>query len=470
MLAVLRLARLAALAVVSGALAGLAGWFFLTALDAATDARLDHPGLVWLLPVAGLALGGAYHLFDGRAGEGNALLLDEIHQPTAWVPRRLAPMVAVGTVWSHLFGASVGREGTALQMSGSLTDLLARTLHLDPDDRRTLLVAAIGAGFGAVFGAPLAATVFALEVQLVRRPGSVTALRDRVSGSGPALWWAGSVGALRWSRRFRRSPLKPPVDPEPPTPRWRSLVTAAVPTAVAAYVGNAVVRTIGHHGEIQPRFLEAVDATLLGRVALLGVLLGLIAVAFVEATDVARWAARRWIRWAPARPAAAGLVVLVVVALVGRDQLGLSVALASDALAGHPVGFEDPALKLALTALCLGFGFVGGEVTPLLVIGATFGAAAGSAIGLDPVTGATVGFVALFAGAANVPLAGTALGVELFGLGAALPVAVACATAHLCSGNRGIYGAQRVTASGGPVRVDTLPSVAARARRWARPR
>ncbi len=175
------LLRWLALGFTSGILAGLACWAFLTALDRATEIRIDTPTLVWLLPVAGLAIGGSYHLFGGRAGEGNALLLDEIHQPARWVPRRMAPMVGIGTVVSHLFGASVGREGTALQMSGSLSDWLARLLGLRAEDRRILLTAALGGGFGAVFGVPLAGAVFGLEVQRVawhRRPDGSDGLAE----------------------------------------------------------------------------------------------------------------------------------------------------------------------------------------------------------------------------------------------------------------------------------------------------
>jgi H+/Cl- antiporter ClcA len=463
---IVRLPALTALAALSGVLAGVAGWAFLTALDHATATRIDQPWLVWLLPVAGLALGGAYHVFGGRAGEGNALLLDEIHQPTAWVPRRMAPIVAGGTVWSHLFGASVGREGTALQMSGSLTDLLARWVRLGPEDRRTLLVAALGGGFGAVFGVPVAATVFALEVQAVRRLRWTTTRRalDRVRRKSPTDHVAD--GPATDSSATGASAAGGPA-PERP---WRRLAIAAVPIAVAAFVGDAVVEALGHQHDIQRPFHGSVDMAMLGKVALLGVLCGLTAVAFVEATDVVRSVARRTVAWAPLRPAVGALLVLAVVAVAGRDQLGLSIPLADAALAGDRIGLDDPLIKLVLTAVCLGFGFIGGEVTPLFVIGATLGAAVGPSIGLDPVTGATVGYVAVFAGAANVPLACTAIGVQLFGGGAALPVAVACAAAYVCSGDRGIYRTQRVITADGHVPVDTLPSALTLARSRARRR
>ena len=153
---VLHLLRWVALGSVVGVLAGLSSAAFLWALDLATAAFDEHPGLLYGLPVAGLCIGLVYHYGGGRAVEGNNLIIDEIHEPTEWVPRRMAPMVFVGTVVTHLFGGSAGREGTAIQMSGSLTDVASRAFRLDPSDRRTMLIAALAGGFGAVFGVPLA--------------------------------------------------------------------------------------------------------------------------------------------------------------------------------------------------------------------------------------------------------------------------------------------------------------------------
>src|SRR5690606_26667925 len=124
-------------------IAGLSSAGFLITLDIVTEVRLDHPWLLWLLPAAGLGVGLAYHHFGGTAGGGNALILDEIHEPRAWLPRRRAPLVYVGTEVAHLFGGSPGREGTALQMSGSLTDAWSRRRGVDRATRRTLLIAAV---------------------------------------------------------------------------------------------------------------------------------------------------------------------------------------------------------------------------------------------------------------------------------------------------------------------------------------
>ena len=163
------LLRWIALGIGVGVLAGLSSALFLFSLEWATDTFAEHGWLLWLLPVGGLAMGCLYHYAGGRAIEGNTLVIDEIHEPRAGVPGRMAPFVLLGTIVTHLFGGSAGREGTAIQMSASLTATAARYLRVSTEERRTLLVAGIAAGFGSVFGVPLAGAVFGLEVQSVGR-------------------------------------------------------------------------------------------------------------------------------------------------------------------------------------------------------------------------------------------------------------------------------------------------------------
>lgn len=163
------LTRWVVLGAVAGGLAGVSSFVFLEGLDRVTSVRLHHSWLVYLLSAAGLVVGLAYHHLGGRSAGGNSLLIDQIHEPSGWVPRRMAPLVLAGTWVTHLFGGSAGREGTALQMSGSLNDALARMLRLGDEDRQVLLIAALSGGFGAVFGVPLAGAVFAVEVQSIGR-------------------------------------------------------------------------------------------------------------------------------------------------------------------------------------------------------------------------------------------------------------------------------------------------------------
>lgn len=380
--------RRAALAVVSGALAGVASFVFLESLEAVTEVRLDHPGLVLGLPMAGLLLGLVQVHLGGRATRGTGLVVEQIHEPTEWIPRRMAPLVYLGTLVSHLFGASVGREGTALQMSGSLTDAVSRRLHLEGEDRRILLVAAVAGGFGSVFGVPLAGAAFAIEVQ----PRSIAARLE-----------------------------------------------SAVPALVAAFVGDAVVGLLGHEHAARPQVDVVIDPATMARFALSGVVFGVTAAAFVVGVRWVRRLGERWLPWVPSRMAVAGALTVAAAAWIGRDALGLSLPLIDGVLAGNEPEAWSFAAKLALTVLVLGAGFPGGEVTPLFVIGATLGGALAGPLGLEVATLGAVGFVAVFAAAANAPLACVVMGFELFGAGIVVPLAVVCVVAHLCSGARGIY-------------------------------
>ncbi len=408
------LLRWVGLGAASGVLAGLASYAFLEALDRVTEVRLDDPWLVWLLPLVGVLIGIVYHRLGGRAGAGSALLLEEIHEPTAWVPRRMAPLVFAGAVTSHLVGASVGREGAALQMSGSLTDLLSRRLRLAPADRRLLLIAALAGGFGAMFGVPLAGAVFALEVQ--------------------------AVGRVRYE--------------------------ALVPALAASIVGDLVVGGLGRHHDALAQVDLAVDGLLLAKVALAGLAFGLTATAFTALTHLIKSAVTRSIAWPPGRLAVGGLATLALMALVGRDYLGLSLPLVDSALAGHTPATGAFALKLVFTAIALGCGFPGGEVTPLFVIGGTLGGALAGPLGIDGPALAAVGFVAVFAGAANTPLACTIMGAELFGSGAVVAMAVGCVMAYVVAPHQGIYPTQRIDTAKGRHRVDGQPTTAS----WRAPR
>jgi H+/Cl- antiporter ClcA len=401
---IVHLVRWIVLGAVVGLLAGLSSAAFLETLTWATNVRTDHGWLLYLLPVAGLAIGLVYQYVGGRAAQGNTLIIEEIHEPTAWVPRRMAPLVFVGTVATHLFGGSAGREGTAIQMSGSLTDAASRLMRLRPADRRLMLIAALGGGFGAVFGVPIAGCVFALEVQ--------------------------AVGRMRYD--------------------------ALVPALTASIVGDLVVRGLGVKHTALPRLAEVhLTAALSAKVAVAGVVFGAASIVFVELIHAIRDLLAAAVRWAPLRPVIGGVAIVALVGIVGsRDYLGLSVPLITKATAGG-VGIIGGAfaLKLLFTTITLGSGFQGGEVTPLFVIGATLGVTMGRLLGVPVPLMAAVGFVAVFAGAANTPLACTVMGVELFGGAVVVPFAIACVVAYVCSSHRGIYSSQRVDSAKGSVEL-----------------
>lgn len=404
-----RLARWLVLGAIVGVIAGLSSTAFIATLNWTTDTRLDHPVLLWFLPLAGLAIGLAYHYRGAGSEAGNNLILDEIHEPRDWVPRRMAVLAYGGTAVTNLFGGSAGREGTAIQISGSLTDLFSRVARLNPADRRLMLITAMAGGFGSVFGVPLAGCVFALEVQ--------------------------SVGRIRYD--------------------------AIVPALTASLVGDQVVRHLGvHHTALPVIGAVALDAALVGKVFLAGIAFGLTSAAFAEATHALKRALRSVPLWPPLRPFAGGIVVIGLTFLVGnRDYLGLSIPLITDALAGGAgVVLFAFAWKFVFTVVTLGTGFQGGEVTPLLVIGATLGATLGHLLGVPIPLMAALGLIAVFGGAANVPLASTIMGVELFG-GGALPLfAIACITSYVFSIHTGIYTSQRRDAAVGSADSTTDPA------------
>ncbi|MCU1364691.1 MAG: voltage-gated chloride channel protein [Ilumatobacteraceae bacterium] len=388
-----QLLRWIALGALSGVLAGLSSWVFLKGLERVTEFR-EHgrQWLVFLLPLAGMGMGAAYHYLGGRSHEGTNLLIDEIHEPTEWVPRRMAPLVLIGTWASHLFGASVGREGTALQMSGSLTDGLSRVIRLSPADRRVMLVAALAGGFGAVFGVPVAGAVFALEVQ--------------------------GVGRMRF---------------EP-----------IVPALTAAIVGDRMLIALGYHHTAYATMAPHVTPWMLIRVAAAGLLFGAVAAAFAHSTHALKKAMAKQVTWAPARPLMGGIVVIALVTIFGHAYQGLSLPYLVRAMEGDHLSFAVFALKLLFTVVCVGTGFFGGEVTPLFVMGATLGAALALPFGISGGLLAAIGFCAVFGAAANAPIACIIMGAELFGSGTIVPIAIGCVVAYIVSGHQGIYSSQRV--------------------------
>lgn len=377
-------------------LAGTASAWFLMALDWATRTREAHHGLLALLPLAGLAIGWLYLKVGQQVEAGNNLLIDEVHDPRQVVPWRMAPLILLGTVVSHLFGASVGREGTAVQMGGTLADQLTHVFRLRSEDRRILLMAGISAGFASVFGTPLAGAVFGLEVLVIGR------LRH------DALW----------------------------------------PCLVAAVAGDQVCALWGvQHAHYSAGLMPALSAWTLGAAIVAGLLCGLVGMLFARSTHALSGFMKQRVAYAPLRPFLGGIVLALVIWSTGAwHYAGLSLPGIAQAFQ-QPVPAWDFALKGLFTVFSLGSGFKGGEVTPLFYIGATLGNALAPLLQQPFPWLAALGFVAVFAGAANTPLACTLMAMELFGAAIGPHAALACVISYLASGHVGIYRAQRVERS-----------------------
>ena len=381
------------LSALAAALAGTASAFFLFALDAATAWRDSHRWLVWLLPLAGLAVGWVYQRLGKSAEGGVNLIMEEVHAPNKTLPLRMVPLALVSTVVSHLFGASVGREGTAVQMGGALADQLSQCFRIAAQDRPMVLMAGISAGFASVFGTPLAGAVFGMEVV--------------------------AIGRMRYEALF--------------------------PCVVAAIIADQVSLAWGvQHTHYAVDVMAPMGWWSVIAVALAGILFGLVGMLFAVATRRLGASMKRWVAYAPMRPFIGGLVIAIVVwACDAYRYLGLGIPEIVQAFQ-QPVQPWDFLGKLLMTVTSIGSGFKGGEVTPLFYIGATLGNALAQLLHMPIGMMAALGFVAVFAGAANTPIATTLMALELFGPQIAPFAAIACVAAYLFSGHAGIYHAQRI--------------------------
>ncbi|MBC7566083.1 MAG: chloride channel protein [Pedobacter sp.] len=367
--------------------AGTLSAIFLSSLNWVTDLRESHRWLIYLLPLAGLAIGLVYHHSGKNVERGNNLVFDTIHNPKAVIPFKMLPLVLGGTLITHLFGGSAGREGTALQMSASAADQLHKPFKLTSGERSILLIAGLSAGFASVFGTPLAGAIFGIEVLLLRK-----------------------------------FPLK-----------------AIVPSLIAAYLGAFVTELWGvGHTHYHIAEIPSLSIKGMGFGILAGVLFGLSAVLFVKSTHyISRFS--KLISYAPLRPLIGGvLVVLAFLLLNSTKYLGLGVPEILKSFE-EPSLPQDFLLKILLTAITLGFGFKGGEVTPLFFIGATLGSALSLILPLPVGLLAGMGFVAVFSAAAKTPVACCFMAIELFGISCGIYVGIACIVAYLVSGRQGIY-------------------------------
>lgn len=374
---------------VIGLVGGIIGSLFHIGVDTATQVRLAHPWVLYLMPVGGIAIVGLYRLTKTE-GKGTNDIIASVHFGEQ-VPGLLVPVIFVSTVITHLCGGSAGREGAALQIGGGIGYQAGRLLRLGEKDLPLATLCGMSGVFAALFGTPLTATVFALEVISVG-----------------VLYYAGLVPCLTAAL----------------TGYLVSVLMGVPPTRFTVTVPGLEVRTM-----------------LL--VMVLALLCAVVSILFCRGLHGVEHLLKRTLKNPYLRVAVGAAVLIGLTLLTNGDYNGAGMEVIGRAIAGQ----ADPwawVWKLLFTAITIGCGFKGGEVVPSFFVGAAFGCVAAGWLGLPSGFGAAMGLVSVFCGAVNCPLASIILSVELFGSGDLLYFAMACSISYLISGYCGLYSSQTI--------------------------
>ncbi|MBQ3162316.1 MAG: chloride channel protein [Oscillospiraceae bacterium] len=384
----------ALIASIVGVIVGLAGVAFHHALGFATEFRTENRVIIFAMPIAGLIITAIYRLLGMSNDPGTNCIIKGARGEEK-VSLKLAPLIFAATFLTHLTGGSAGREGAALQIGGSLASPFAKLFRMDKKDTATMIMCGMAAGFSALFGTPVAAAVFAVEVTIVAAAQYSALVPCMISGI------AASVVARIFS-----------VKPE-------SFIVQGIP----ALDGNSGLDLV--------------------RVAVLGIGCAAVSILFCVTIKAAKRTFVKYIKNDFVQVlVGSGIVILLTVLLGTTDYNGAGMDVIERAFSGKASPFAF-ALKILFTALTLGAGFKGGEIVPSFFTGATFGCFFGGLIGLDPSFGAAVGLLAVFCGVTNCPFATIILSIELFGAGGLSYYALAIAISYMLSGYSGLYSAQQ---------------------------
>ena len=366
---------------------------FLYALEWATNIRTSISWIIWLLPIAGFLIGLFYHYYGKDVEKGNNLIIDSINGDKKNIPLKMAPMIFVSTVVTHIFGGSAGREGTALQFSASIIDYLAKIFNVSERDRNILLISAVAGGFAGVFGTPIAGAIFALEFYL--------------------------IGRINYQ--------------------------AIIPAFLTAFFSNEIAKLWNApHTHYVIDSIPEFSLKYMLYAILAGIIFGICAKLFSLLSGYSAKFFKDRISYSPLRPFIGGLLIILLVFIVNSTAyLGLGIDTIVKAFENQ-LSPEIFLLKIIFTIVTLSSGFKGGEVTPLFFIGATLGSALSIFVDLPTGLLAGMGFVAVFSGATNTPIACSLMGMELFGAESSPYIFIACLISFLFSGNTTIYKNQKI--------------------------
>jgi len=383
-----------ALASVVGVIVGAVASAFGHVLIAVNNFRAAHPMIILGLPFGGLAIVFLYRFFKDTDDKGTNMVIASIHSSTG-IPLRMAPLIFISTVITHLFGGSAGREGAAIQLGGSIANRMGKAIRLSANDQHIIIMCGMSAGFSALFGTPMAATIFSLEVV--------------------------SVGIMHYS--------------------------ALVPCVTASMIAHFVAELLRVPPEVFPVMgVPTMEAFVFFRVVLFAALLGAVSIVFCMALHSAEHLYSHYLKNPYLRIFAAGCLVLLLSAVLRTTQyLGSGMGIIEH-IFHHGTGVDPLAflLKMVFTALTLGAGFKGGEIVPSLTIGAAFGCVTAALFGLPVHLATACGMVGVFCGVTNCPITSLLIAFELFGFEGMPYYLTTVAVSYMLSGYYGLYHAQKI--------------------------
>jgi H+/Cl- antiporter ClcA len=378
--------------IISGIVVGLVGTAFYFSMAYVTNMRAMHPWLIYFLPLGGLVIVGAYHLMHDEKDTGTNLVLSSIHSGDH-LPLRMAPLIFVSTLITHLFGGSAGREGAALQLGGSIGSGIGSLFKFDEKDKHIMIMCGMSAAFSALFGTPMAAAIFSMEVV--------------------------SVGIMHYS--------------------------ALVPCVVASLIAHGIATHFGASAEVF--FIEEIPAFGIEtsvKITVLAILCALVSILFCVALHGSEHLYKKYLKNPFIRIFVGGCLIIILTLLVGnQDYNGTGINVIEKCFDGS-VRSEAFLMKIIFTAITLGAGFKGGEIVPSFFTGAAFGCLFGNIVGFSPTLCAAIGMTSVFCGVTNCPITSLLISFELFGYDGMPYFLLAVSFSYMLSGYFGLYHSQKI--------------------------